>query len=147
MPTTLQASIEFPFFKNDNHNITSPPTADYNCIGWAAGEDDRFWWPVHSSLAYWPTAIPDVITIEAFIEAFATKGYTPCADGTLEAGFEKVVLYVDPAQLPTHMARQLDNGEWTSKLGRSYDISHTTPHIVHGTLYGTISTFLRRPRV
>ncbi len=145
MPT-LPASPKFPNFKSDNHSITSPITGDYNCIGWAAGEDDRFWWPVHNPLAYWPLEVPDEVTVKAFIEAFATKGYVPCKDGKLEAGYEKVVLYVDKKQVPTHMARQLENGEWTSKLGSSFDITHKTPVIVNGSEYGTVFRFLRREK-
>ena len=41
-------------------------------------------------------------TIDAFIMAFGTLGYQPCIDGSLEDGFEKVVIYTLNDK-PTHM--------------------------------------------
>jgi len=51
-------------------------------------------------------------------------GYVPCADGSLETNFEKVAIYVNSDGEPTHAARQLRNGKWTSKLGNFEDITH-----------------------
>lgn len=44
----------------------------------------------------------------------------------------------------THAARQLPTGKWTSKLGRSEDIEHTTPEAVSGTTYGAMVCFMGR---
>jgi hypothetical protein len=140
---SLQPTLDFPHFTPDNHRITSPKTPEYNCIGWAAGETDRFWWPAHHPDAYWPPNIPRTPTVDAFIAAFATKGYAVCENGNLEVGYEKVVLYVNQDG-PTHMARQLPDGKWTSKLGRSFDIEHSDPSVVNGSAYGWVSTYLRR---
>jgi hypothetical protein len=136
---------KFPNLKKDNHSITSPPTDEYNCIGWAAGENDRFWWPGNHPWYFWPLPFPDRPTVQVFVEAFATLGYVPCLTGDLEEAFEKVVLYVDTKKNPTHMARQLRDGTWTSKLGQSFDIMHSTPAAVNGSAYGTVHTFMRRP--
>lgn len=135
----------FPDLDSTNHIITSPRTPDYNCIGWAAGEIDRFWWPNNDPDYYWPLPVPSATTVEAFFEAFATIGYAPCDCGTLEKGYEKVVLYVNLNDEPTHMARQLSNGTWTSKLGSNHDIMHTTPEAVNGSAYGSVRAYLRRP--
>jgi len=135
---------DLPQLKSNNHSITSPQTHDYNCIAWAAGEDDRWWWPVQHPHAYWPPGIPRVETVDAFIQAFVTKGYSPCDDGTLQPATEKVVLYVDKFGKPTHMARQLRSGQWTSKCGPWCDISHHNPDVVAGGVYGTVFIFLAR---
>ena len=46
--------------------------------------------------------------------------------------------------VPTHAARQLPNGWWTSKLGPSFDIEHATPEAVAGGVYGDPVLFLSR---
>lgn len=137
---------DFPQLTDHNHRITSPETEEYNCIAWAAGEQDRFWWPVYHPTAYWPLPIPQKVTVQAFIAAFATLGYQVCDHGEVEAGFEKVALYVDQLRRPKHMARQFEDGTWTSKLGQSFDISHNTAPDVNGPKYGYISTFMKRQR-
>lgn len=139
---------QLPKLEADKNLVTSPPTIDYNCIAWAAGEDDRWWWPDSPSMGfgYWPPDIPREETVDAFIKAFEALGYSVCPDDSLELDHEKVVLYVDANRTPTHMARQLADGKWTSKLGRSYDISHDTANCVSGGLYGRTEIFMRRPR-
>lgn len=134
----------FPRLTPDNHSITSPKTYEYNCIAWAAGEDDRWWWPVPSEAYYWPPGIARAETVTSFIQAFATKGYTPCDDATLQPGLEKVVLYLDDHGTPTHMARQLPTGEWTSKCGPWYDMSHDDPDVIASGTYGAASVYLGR---
>ena len=84
-------------------------------------------------------------TLENFILAFAKLGYEPCENSELENGFEKVAIYVStkdeihaPKGTPTHMARQLKNGNWTSKLGKDVDISHKTLQSIEGKTYGIV---------
>jgi hypothetical protein len=137
----------FPFLDDTNHRPTSPATPDYNCIGWAAGEDDRWWWPGPPDVTYWPPSVPRVSTCESFITAFSTIGYSVCSSGELEEGFDKVVLYADKNNAPTHMARQLPDGTWTSKLGQSIDINHFTLDAISGPAYGNASVFMRRPKI
>jgi hypothetical protein len=84
-------------------------------------------------------------TVEAFEEAFASLGYTPCEAEDLEAAYEKVALYATAEGGPTHMARQLPGGGWTSKLGEQVDIEHEL-HALAGDLYGAVVRLLRRPR-
>ena len=70
-----------------------------------------------------PEGAPRNESVEAFTIAFGQLGYTTCEDGTLESGFEKVAIY-EANNVVTHMARQLDTGMWTSKLGNGEDIEH-----------------------
>lgn len=133
----------FPLLRSTPYTITSRRTPIYNCIAWAAGEDRRIWWPDDQS--YWPDHVSTELAISSFIDAFSTVGYTPCADGELEDGLEKVVLYA-VGERPTHAARQLPNGDWTSKCGvRGVDISHTLNGL-NGADYGQPVRFLSRPR-
>lgn len=82
--------------------------------------------------------------MESYVAAYATLGFERCDDGLPVVGVEKIAVFVDGQGKPTHAARQLSNGEWTSKLGKSFDISHGTPDGVAGRAYGTVSLFLSR---
>ena len=35
----------FPRLTPENHCLASPPTLDYNCIAWAAGDTENWWQP------------------------------------------------------------------------------------------------------
>jgi hypothetical protein len=137
--SSLPQSRGFPGLNPGNHEITSPSSRRYNCIAWAAGDSKRWWWPDLDEVAYWPTPVPREETIEAFVDVYRTLGYVPCEDGQHEPGFEKVALYASEGT-PTHAARQLADGRWSSKLGRSVDIAHT----LDGPVYGVIVLYLRR---
>ena len=138
----------FPGLRTSSYQVTSPATLDYNCIAWAAGDMARWWWPdrdADDAAAFWPPSVPVEETIDAFAMAFATLGYAPTLDEDLEPGFEKVALFASGGA-PTHAARQLASGRWTSKLGRSEDIEHEL-HAVGGDAYGSVVLVLKRPTV
>ncbi len=130
---------------------TSQATDDYNCIAWAAEDTENWWWPDPAEVSYWPESILRKEDIPSFISAFQTRGYTVCADGKYEPGYIKIAIFCDNNDKPTHAARQLSNGFWTSKLGCDIDIEHdldeflTHPRIV--AEYGTIKVFMKKLRV
>ena len=134
----------FPHLVHSTYAITSPSTPEYNCIAWAAGDTERWWWPLAGSFAYWPSNVPVQETLDAFIKAFGSIGFTPCGNADIDQGYEKVALYVDENGKPTHAARQLTNGRWTSKLGQSRDIEHELNGLI-GTMYGVVAQVLKRP--
>ena len=136
-------ALVFPNLASERYRITSSATNSYNCIAWAAGRVDRWWWPAEDG--HWPPGIPREATVEAFVTAFSTLGYAICKGAGLEPGFEKIALYTDSKGEPTHAARQLPGGSWSSKLGPSVDIEHATPHGVGGDRYGSPAVYLRRP--
>jgi hypothetical protein len=78
------------------------------------------------------------------VEASRSLGYEPCVSPDLEMGVEKVALYVTNGQ-PSHAARQLADGGWTSKCGGLEDIRHTLEGLV-GDRYGQVAMFLSCPR-
>lgn len=134
---------DFPKLRAEDFRETSPATAEYNCIAWAAGDSDRWWWPGWSY--YWPRNAPRERSVEAFVRVYSLSGYQHCGDGLLENGFEKVAIYAKAGK-PTHVARQLMNGEWTSKLGQDVDITHVKLSCLEGGIYGHVQVFLKRPR-
>jgi hypothetical protein len=141
LPPVLLAA--FPDLEADGGVVTHPPDPAYNCVAWAVGVTDAACWPADPD-GYWPPGVPDELTVAAMIAALATVGYTPCANGGHEPGFEKAAVYAR-AGIPTHVARQLTDGRWSSKLGRDCVVSHATPGGVEGAVYGSIAVYLRRP--
>jgi hypothetical protein len=135
----------FPHFESDGGLIhLASETTDYNCIAWAAGRTDQFWWPAAGDDTFWPDQAPNEETIDAFVFAFATLRYEPCHSGDREPGYEKIALYAYRGK-PTHAARQLPDGKWTSKLGKGPLVTHNTPRGVEGPVYGSVVRYLRRP--
>lgn len=135
----------FPNLNPDVARRTSEEDPTYNCLAWAAG-DARNWWDGNR---YWPEGCKYKKTVEAFVKAFETKNYVKCADGALEEGFEKIAIYaraVADFQVPTHAARQLEDGRWASKLGKDIDIEHLTVDAMAGGAYGEPVCFMKRPR-
>jgi hypothetical protein len=149
----------FPLLVNAGYKKTSektgipPVPGAYNCIAWAAGDVYHgFWWPRTDH--YWPLWFRRENTVRCFVKTFRWLGYRVCDNRRLEPGYEKVALYAmhkskRPAPAPRntgewidwepkHMARQLADGKWTSKVGGEEDIVHYTPEAVeaHGPRYG-----------
>ena len=130
----------FPALK-DNFLITSPIDARYNCIAWAYGENSVWFWP--DRWCYWPVNIPREETVEAFVSLFSSINYRLCDDSSLEVGYEKIAIYMQ-GDAPTHAAKQLSSGKWSSKLGESIDIQHDTPEDLNGPLYGEATVYMKR---
>lgn len=145
MPAPLHVIAHgvLPNLTAENYKITSAASWTYNCIAWALGVTDVWWWPVPGR--FWPTGVPREETLDAFLAAFATCGFSPCTTAALESGLENVALYALGA-VPTHAARQLPNGWWTSKLGPNFDIEHADLEAVAGGAYGNPVVFLCKPR-
>jgi hypothetical protein len=133
----------FPLLAAGNHRRTSPPTSTYNCIAWAAGHSDKWWWPDSAQQAFWPSGVPRALTLQAFIQAYQSLGYVLCDHNGVESGYEKVAIYLLKSR-PTHAARQLPSGVWTSKLGKNHDIEHELGAI-EGPLYGQVGVYMKRP--
>ena len=146
--------IAMPNLRNCEHELTSAPTREYNCIAYAAGDDEKWWWPPHPDdvdldLSFWPAGVPADITLEAFSAAFATRGFSPCGDGGFAHGVEKIALFYNDHRTPTHAARQIFEGpyrgHWISKLGMLADIRHKELIAVECSEYGSNKRFFSRP--
>jgi hypothetical protein len=138
--------IDFPNSVNEPFGITSIHTPSYNCIAWAFGDDTKWYWPDPISTYYWPINVPREITIEAFIKLYETTSYEVCTNDSLEVGYEKVAIFTDKHNIPTHAARQLENGYWTSKLGQHIDVQHSIKSIEDGS-YGKATVFMKRIKI
>jgi hypothetical protein len=135
---------DFPNLGNTGYRITSPASTEYNCIAWAARDDSRWWEPDPFYLYFWPEGAPHELTIDAVVQAYTTLGFVPCQTSEVEPGVEKIAIYVDSNGTPTHAARQLPSGKWTSKLGQSEDIEHELNGLTNSK-YGSVARILKRP--
>lgn len=144
-------AYHFPNLLEEHVQISSPENDIYNCISWAAAGDPEwilypwFWlWPVSiDGTQKWPVDCEDGLSEAAFYAMFQKYGYSPCDSGEPEEGMEKAALYLLDG-VPTHAARQLHNGKWTSKLGFWIDIIHETPALLFGPTYGYELKFVKR---
>jgi hypothetical protein len=146
-PGSQEAELEqtFPNLRASGYRITGPATKRYNCIAWAAGDQDA-WWQGELADAYWPEGIPADGTVQSLVALFQSLGYQLCASPELEQDFDKVAIYAKGAEY-THAARQLADGGWTSKLGQSVQIEHATLDALVGEAYGVVAHILKRPRL
>ncbi len=156
LEATQRIKLVFENLKDGEFELTSSFDAKYNCIAHAADDNEKWWWSVDTKMVgndvFWFNNIPNQATLENFILAFAKLNYQPCDNSDLETGFEKVAIYVStvetltaPKGSVTHMARQLSNGKWTSKLGQDVDISHNSLKNIEGKFYGIAKQILKRP--
>lgn len=134
---------QFPNLSENNCRPTSPIDEGYNCIAWAAGDTEKWWWPDAMGQHYWPPGVSRNETIEAFVQAYGLQGYSVRTDETLVPGKQKIAIYADSNGKPTHAARQLADGWWASKLGQSIDIEHEF-RALDGPLYGTVVVVLSK---
>jgi len=133
----------FPGLRGSGFVETSPEDIRYNCVAWAAQDNERWWWPDEDS--YWPEGVSREETIAAFEAAYGEAGFVPCDGSLLEEGYEKIAIYTARNGIPTHVARQLPSGLWSSKLRQLHDIQHRLEDLVSSP-YGDCAHFLKRQR-
>lgn len=104
----------------------------------------RAWLPIAACGS--TTCCYSELTEHAFTELYASLGYERCRDGKFQRGFEKIALFAKDGA-PTHAAKQLPSGRWSSKLGRWEDITHELAAVAGNALneYGEVIAFFRRP--
>ena len=134
---------DWPNLRPGRFSETSDVDRRYNCAAWAAGETTFPWWPWRSPY-YWPAGVPRVETIDAFVQAYEAIGFESCGTADFEPDFEKIAIFADAQGTPTHVAKQLVTGRWSSKLGDLKDIDHMELGDLAGGLYGTPTVFMRR---
>jgi phenylalanyl-tRNA synthetase alpha subunit len=133
----------YPNLLSTDYQVTSQDTIDYNCVAWAAEDQERWWWPKPNNQDYWPLNVPREETIDAFMMAFQSLGYEVCQNCDWETVYQKIAIYTLNDK-PTHVARQLSDGTWTSKLGQYEDIQHHCLEGLEGKQYGKVTVIMKR---
>ena len=132
---------EFPKLYGEGFEITDQPSERYNCIAYAAGDTDEWWWP--DGINYWPPWATLDKRMESLEEVFAGLGYERCNDSSLEGSYQKVALYEVQGEFQ-HAAIQMPNGRWRSKMGQGPVIEHRNPGSLSGGMYGDSAAYMRR---
>ena len=76
-------------FPGIDYRITSEQDNYYNCIAWAAGNNDD-WWSHHEDYRWIGERGPGIQTL---VTLFNTLGYVECDIDSPEVGYVKVALY------------------------------------------------------
>lgn len=140
--------IKWPNLKSYRYKITSLPATAYNCVAWAIHEDFRRWSPEED--AAWPPHLEREEFLETWEAFFAYQGFEPCSGPEVDPGHEKIAIYFmededhPGRQRGMHVARQIYDDWWASKLGGEEDIEHQLAAL-DGRMYGREHRFMRRP--
>lgn len=133
-----------PRMVEDDFQNTSDPTCEYNCIAWAIGATDLWWEPFVAPGYFWPNGVDPDYQVQTLVRIFSLREFVECGrDSSLEPGFEKIAIYAEQDE-GMHVARQLPNGTWTSKLGMNQDIMHKTAECIAGGDYEALYVVMKR---
>lgn len=123
---------------------TSPEDLNYNCVAWAVGDVNRWWEPdPDCETTYWPTNVPQELTIHALKLAYQTLNFKECNTGSFEQGIHKIAIFSTDKIYYSHVCKQIDTLYWSSKLGRGMDVKHTLFSLENG-LYGDVVCFMQK---
>lgn len=137
-------SVNHPNLATGHFRATSPPDKGYNCLAWAGHDTRRKWHPSAYGGLFWPVGEqPD--TLDGWMAGYAALGFERCESAEWETGKEKLAIFVADG-IPSHVARQLPNGMWTSKMGNMEDIEHTLAGLADGK-YGQVHVIMQRPAI
>lgn len=127
----------------------------YNCVAWAFGRANVFWWPDPWDPGVWP--IEHDFTdygLGAFRRLFETWGWRASENADYDSRLDKIALFVDSELTPTHLARMLHDGEysdigagaWSSKLAHGMDVAHELDALCGPDRYGVVNCIYERAR-
>lgn len=121
-----------------NFEFTSPKTDDYNCVAWALASEDE-WIQFQDENGEWD------IRLTRYIAYFRSNGFVESTNTQPIEGVIRIALYADEKTNEfTHIARQLPDGKWTSKLGEWEDITHNSLEVLAGGFYGVPIVLMER---
>ena len=126
-----------------NFHAKCDATAEYNCVAWALHSQRHYIWPDKLEQFSWPIGMRRDDSPKGLLRLFEYVGFAVCAGGAREIGFEKIAIYAKGGW-SQHVARQLPNGKWTSKLGPAIDVEHSDPSVLTGPNYGEVVLHMRR---
>ena len=127
-----------------NHIPRSGQCTHYNCVAWAIGCDYVNLWPDGNN--HWPEGLAREETLECFIALFESLGFELTDNNAIESQYWKIAIYIDSGGEPTHVARQLRNGNWVSKINIFFDIEHKELSVLEDGDYGRVAQYMRRAR-
>lgn len=133
----------FPNLWGGGYAVIGPPSDQYNCIAYAAGDTSQHWEDDNPNSYWHPDAKRGTTTADLAV-LFRKLGFKKCGGPRLEPKYQKVALYGKQV-LWTHAALQTSNGRWRSKLGKEGElIEHGTPDDLIGDEYGRPYMYMQK---
>lgn len=140
----VERLAQWPKLVDGSFEYRSEFSIRYNCASWAVNETHRL---IDSYGYWWPDDLERTHTAENYADLYRKYfDFEDCNDGRLEKGVEKLAIFAKKNGEFKHIARQLENATWTSKMGDYEDIDHKDLHTVADGEYGRIVLFLKRIR-
>lgn len=143
----LSAAIRrglWPNLPDGSFTKTSEPNKYYNCVAFALGDFEN--WHDSTRFGKWDDRAPRDGSVKSYIKYFELNGFVLCEASEPEDGFEKVAIFEDAEGNFAHVALQLPDGRWKSKLGQLEDILHVDLQSISDGDYGTARYFMKRDR-
>ncbi len=134
--------VIWPKLRGDSFQKTSDPTNSYNCVAFALGDTQN--WHDDTRYGKWDDRAPRDGKVESYAKYFQLFGFVTCEEPVVENGFEKIALFATADGEFTHVAIQMSDGTWKSKLGSLEDISHAELTSISEGDYGTPRIFMKR---
>jgi hypothetical protein len=139
----IELEYDFPALSLSGYSIRSAEDSSYNCVAFAVGDLNNFWYDIKVGGYYWPPGCASADTFEGWVQVFLGHGYSDADDESFEPEFEKIAIY-GSASNPEHVARQVSSGAWVSKMGKGHDIEHPDLASLEGNLAGKIVKIMKR---
>ena len=133
----------FPGLIGSNYSKQSEQDPQYNCFAFAVHDTRQYWQKLAVKGYYWPLERDD--RVQDWIRALELNNFKVTDSSDLEPGFEKVSIYVLNGS-PEHVARQVEDGKWVSKIGSEEDIMHEDLQALKGKEYGEPTIIMKRKR-
>lgn len=132
------------------NDIPGKSNDNYNCIAFTVDDFDNKIFPISNMDFKWPLQ-SRINSIDNFVEFYKLFGYIPCGKNfSYDNKFNKIALYVDKNNFPTHAAKQYDEKYWESKIGNYERILHTLEGLEgshHKYSYGCVHMVFRKIRL
>jgi hypothetical protein len=137
---------DHPNLAASGYEIKSRATRAYNCVAYAAGDEECWWEPIpyEQEGFCWPEDVPRTYEMASFVAVYERLGYELCESHDWETGYEKIAIYADENGEFSHVARSGEQGRWCSKLGKLEDIEHASLAGLEDPAYGRVVHVLRR---
>lgn len=148
-PATILASLRTyaPLLDAGSFIATSDLDRTYNCAAWAVGISSGNWWPEPDAEDeyFWPDGALRDGSVEAILDGYSRLGFVVCENAELEPGVYKIAVFSTRLGSPQHVARQLPDGRWASKMGELEDIEHASLRDLSQGRYGLPTRFMKVP--
>lgn len=89
MASIQEIEAAFPELVGTKYSEKSKETDVYNCIAFAFGDVNQWWWPEKGYGIYWPPGFPLSQSVDVLIRICEVHGYSPVRGPNTRLGMRK----------------------------------------------------------